>query len=185
MTATAWLAPWPWPNTGSRPWATKSVLALASAQTELVDLRGRSVIPGIIDSHNHAWEAGEFLRGLVTFGMGSIRELQQAVRAWAGTLGPGEWLHGGGFIEGRTPHRWNLDVAAPVVLERIFSTWVANFRALALAGITRDTPDPPGGESAGTPPRENPRASCTGLPSSWYERSCPGLWRWGGGHGGL
>ncbi len=130
------------------------ILALAGSQTETRDLRGRSVIPGIIDSHNHAWEAGRLMEGVVTFGVRSIEELKQKLKEKARELSPGSWLQGGGWIETqfeerRMPNRWDLDEAVPehpVVVERIFSTSVANSAALAIAGITRDTPDPEAGE---------------------------------------
>ena len=140
-----------------RIWAVgddSTILALAGDATEVIDAKGRSVIPGVIDSHNHAWEAGRFFAGLITFGISSLDELKKKLRRKVAPLPPGTWLQGGGWIEsqfreGRMPTRWDLDEAAPdhpVVLERIFSTCVANSRALALAGITAKTPDPPQGE---------------------------------------
>jgi predicted amidohydrolase YtcJ len=132
---------------------TEDVLTLRKSNTRVANLRGASLIPGIIDSHNHAWEAGRFLEGVVTFGLRSIDELKRAVREKANGLTPDDWLQGGGWIESqfterRMPNRWDLDEATPtvpVVLERIFSACTANSRALELAGITRDTPDPPDG----------------------------------------
>lgn len=130
------------------------VLALAGPGTEKRDLCRRSVIPGIVDSHNHAWEAGRLMEGVVTFGVRSIEELKEKVRERTLELPPGTWLQGGGWIETqfeerRMPNRWDLDEAAPehpVVLERIFSTCAVNSAALARAGITRDTPDPEAGQ---------------------------------------
>lgn len=141
-------------NTISALGGDEHILKLRGPNTNLVDLRGRSVIPGIIDSHNHAWEAGQLMAGLVTFGIPSIEQLQDEIASEAAGLAPGQWLHGGGWIEtqfaeNRMPTRHDLDEAAPdnpVVLERIFSTCVANSRALQLAGIDADTPDPEGGE---------------------------------------
>ncbi|MCP4692625.1 MAG: amidohydrolase family protein [Desulfobacterales bacterium] len=86
-------------------------------------------------------------------GMSSIEELTDAVAEKASRLPAGAWFQGGcwletQFAENRTPTRKDLDPASPdhsVVLERIFSTRVANSMALKLAGITKDTPDPPGG----------------------------------------
>jgi predicted amidohydrolase YtcJ len=149
----------------------ESVLSLAGPSTHTFDLQGRSLIPGIIDSHNHPWEAGKFFEGLVTFGIMSIDELKGAIRDRIGSLEPGQWLQGGGFIEtqfreNRMPNRWDLDEAAPdnpVVLERIFSACVANSRALQLAGITSETADPEGGEID--------RDSSTGEPTGILHRS--------------
>ena len=155
----------------------EDVLALRKSNTRVANLRGASLIPGIIDSHNHAWEAGRFLDGVVTFGLRSIDELKRAVRDRAAGLSADDWLQGGGWIESqfsekRMPTRWDLDEAAPdvpVVLERIFSACTANSRALALAGITRDTPNPPDGEIG--------RDSATGEPNGILHRGAKMLVR--------
>ena len=130
--------------------STEEILALAADTTQVVDLHGRAVIPGINDAHNHPWEAGLMLDGLVLFGLDSIAALQKAVRERVFRMEPGQWLQGGSYIESqfaenRPPDRRDLDAAAPdnpVVLERIFGACVANSAALRAAGITRDTPDP-------------------------------------------
>lgn len=118
------------------------------------DLEGRALIPGIIDSHNHAWQAGRVLEGVFAFGLPSLQDLQEQVARRVAQLGPGMWVEGGGWIEtqfreNRMPTRWDLDPVSPenpVVLDRIFSTSVANSRALEMAGIREDTPDPPEGK---------------------------------------
>jgi len=133
--------------------SNEEILALAGPNTRLVDAKGCSVIPGINDSHNHMWEAGMLMAGIITFGYQSIDALAQEVGRRVSQMAPGEWLQGGGwvesqFIEGRMPTKHDLDPYSPenpVVLERIFSTCCANSAALRAAGITRDTPDPPGG----------------------------------------
>lgn len=141
---------------GSRVLATgedREILPLAGAETRVVDAKGCSVIPGINDSHNHMWEAGMLMEGIITFGYQSIEALAREVGRRVAAMAPGEWLQGGGwvesqFVEGRMPTRYDLDPYSPhnpVVLERIFSTCCANSAALRAAGITRDTPDPPGG----------------------------------------
>lgn len=130
------------------------ILTLAGKGTKLIDLNGRSLIPGIIDSHNHAWEAGRFFEGIVTFGIRDFSELRTVIAKKLATVPAGTWVQGGGWIEtqfteNRMPTRWDLDTVSPnhpVVLERIFSTCVANSKALEVAGITCDTPDPPDGE---------------------------------------
>jgi len=130
-----------------------AVRGLAHDHTRLVDLKGRSLIPGILDTHAHAVETGINLRGLMVNGMASIKEMATGVAEKVADLPPGAWLQGGcwletQFAEGRLPNRHDLDPASPehpVVIERIFSTSLANTQALKRAGITRDTPDPPGG----------------------------------------
>ena len=131
----------------------EEILRLAGENTRLIDAHGNSVIPGIIDSHNHMWEAGMLMEGIITFGIRSIKELGEKVGQHVAEMKPGEWLQGGGWVETqfeeqRMPTRWDLDPYSPdnpVVLERIFSTCCANSAALRIAGITRDTPDPKGG----------------------------------------
>ncbi len=166
---------------GNRILATGSnqeVLDLAGQDTETIDLQGRTVIPGIIDSHNHAWEAGKLLEGVITFGIQSIQELKAAISEKAALVPEGQWLQGGGWIESqfrekRMPNRWDLDEAAPdvpVVLERIFSVCVANSKALELAGICKDTPDPVDGEIERDP--------STGEPTGILHRAAKLLVRW-------
>ena len=131
----------------------EEILALADSETRLIDAKGNSVIPGIIDSHNHMWEAGMLMEGIITFGYRSIRGLAEEVGRRTAAMKPGEWLQGGGWVEtqfeeNRMPTRYDLDPYSPdnpVVLERIFSACCANSSALRIAGITRETPDPEGG----------------------------------------
>ena len=131
----------------------EEILALAGENTRIIDAAGKSVIPGIIDSHNHMWEAGMLMEGIITFGYTSIKELAEEIGRRTAAMKPGEWLQGGGWVETqfdeqRMPTRHDLDPYSPdnpVVLERIFSTCCANSAALKIAGITRDTPDPAGG----------------------------------------
>lgn len=132
----------------------KEVRALADKNTKIVDLKGKSLIPGINDGHNHIWEAGIMYEGVVVFGISSIEELIKVVKEKAETLEPGRWLQGASFIESqfvenRSPNRYDLDEASqnhPIVIERIFGACVANSLALELAGITKESLDPEKGE---------------------------------------
>ncbi|MGE5560024.1 MAG: amidohydrolase [Chloroflexota bacterium] len=143
---------------GDRIVATGSVAeidALAPAGCRRVDLGGRAVVPGLIDSHNHLTWYGFFLNQVDLNGVKSIAELQARISAHARSLRPGEWLTGGGWEQGafadkRYPTRHDLDAVVsdrPVVLDRVcYHAIVVNSRALELAGITRDTPAPADGE---------------------------------------
>src|SRR6056297_1324957 len=112
----------------------KEIIALAGKNTKVFDLDKKTVIPGIIDSHNHAWEAGKLISGLVTFGIKDFNELREKIKAKLNDLPKGNWLQGGGwnetqFVENRMPTKFDIDPVSPnhpVVLERIFSTSVAN-----------------------------------------------------------
>ncbi|HHY76856.1 MAG TPA: amidohydrolase [Firmicutes bacterium] len=109
----------------------------------VVDLGGRTAIPGFIDSHNHVLSLATLLEGVNCFGLKTIDELKEAVAAKAREAAPGEWIIGAGWIESqfaerRLPNRWDLDEAAPenpVCLSRLFGMVVVNSKALELAGI--------------------------------------------------
>ena len=133
---------------------TEEILSLASPQTQVIDLKGSCVVPGIMDSHNHVFNAGTLLDGVMLFGARTIAEMQDRVRnAVEHTQGSG-WVLGGGwiesqFIEYRLPTRHDLDEASPhnpVLLDRLFGACVVNSAALKLAGIDRNTPDPERGQ---------------------------------------
>jgi len=134
--------------------SNREIIALADKKTKVFDLDNKTVIPGIVDSHNHAWEGGKLISGLVTFGIKDFKELRIKIKEKLEKLEKGHWLQGGGwnetqFIENRMPTKKDIDSVSkdhPVVLERIFSTSVANSKALELADITKDTPDPKDGK---------------------------------------
>lgn len=130
----------------------------ASPRTQLIDLHGQTVLPGLIDVHTHAMEwAKSILSGEIDAGypaVHSIAEITQAVAQRAHKILPGEWIVGAGwddakFEERRYITRQDLDVAAaghPVYLKHVSGHLAAaNSFALKLANITRQTPDPPGG----------------------------------------
>ncbi len=126
------------------------IMALAGPDTEVLDMAGQTVIPGIYDSHNHVHPAGVLLDGVMLFGAESIAELKERLAAKVKETPEGEWIQGGGWIESQfreyqMPTRWDLDEVAPdhpVILDRLFARTVVNSKALALAGIDRNTPDP-------------------------------------------
>jgi predicted amidohydrolase YtcJ len=131
-----------------------AVLALAGPSTQLVDLAGRCVIPGINDAHNHMLELGLKLGRLGLDQCGSIAELVELVRQAAERTPEGVWIVGEGwnesrFVEGRLPTRHDLDAATtrhPVLLKRFFNMDVVNSRALDIAGVGRSVADPQGGK---------------------------------------
>lgn len=117
-----------------------------------IDLRGRMLMPGFNDAHTHI--SGDPRRYIDLTSVRSIVSLQALVRAKARELGGSEWITGYGwaednFTEHRLPTRADLDAASsrnPVVLVRAGGhSSVASTLALALAGITRDTPQPSAG----------------------------------------
>jgi predicted amidohydrolase YtcJ len=124
------------------------------SQTRVVALAGGGVVPGLADAHVHVEGIGQASESLDLVGAASLQEALDRVAKGARALPPGEWLIGRGWDqndwpEKRFPTAAELDRAAadrPVLLERVdgHASW-ANTRALAIAGITAATPDPPGG----------------------------------------
>lgn len=138
--------------------------ALADKNAKVLDLKGKTVLPGINDAHIHAALYGG-MRPPLALNIGyptvkSINDIVKAVGEKAKTIKPGEWIRGVGWDEGyleeclknkvRHPTRWDLDPVSPnnPVLLNDYSQhelWV-NSKAFELAGITKDKPSPPGGE---------------------------------------
>ncbi len=113
-----------------------------------VDLHGKTLMPGFMDTHVHLMAVPP--RGIQPDKARSIADLQAMIRAKAKELGPGEWITGSGWDEAqlaekRNPNRYDLDAAAPdnpVVLTRAGGhSSVGNSLALKLAKIDRNTPE--------------------------------------------
>lgn len=139
------------------------VRALATPTTRQLDLAGKTVTPGLIDAHCHLYGLGADLENISVRGLASedaaVSKLATSARA-----GSTEWVLGRGWDQNKWPEqRWptkaSLDVAfgdVPVLVRRIdgHASWV-NSKALALAQITKATPDPTGGkilrDAAGEP----------------------------------
>jgi predicted amidohydrolase YtcJ len=128
--------------------------ALTGAATRVIDLQGKTVIPGIIDAHAHLLGLGTSLRNVNLAGAASYAEVVSRVAAWARTVKPGEWILGRGWDQTRWtanqfPTHDELSRALPnnpVVLSRVDGHAVlANAKAMEMAGITSRTPDPVGG----------------------------------------
>ncbi len=129
-------------------------LKRAPADAHKLDLGGLTVLPGLTDSHAHLAGIGWRELYFDLTGVASLAALQQRLRERA-AKDQGAWIVGRGWIESRWtpaifPTRRDLDaivVDIPVVLERIDGhAIVVNSLALRIAGITRDTPSPRGGE---------------------------------------
>ena len=118
------------------------------------DLRGATVLPGLIDSHLHLLTLGLNSFAVDLSGARAVADVVAAIGARARETPLGQWVlsssrwHESQIAEGRFPSRRELDAAAPhhpVLLRRGGHNVVANSAALAAAGIVRETPDPPGG----------------------------------------
>jgi predicted amidohydrolase YtcJ len=123
-------------------------------KTEVIDLRGRLLLPGFTDSHIHFIEVALRAAQVDATGARAARAVAELVRAKAATTTPGTWILGGGWdanlwSDGTAPSRALLDGAAPdspVALDSkdLHSVWV-NSAGLRWAGITSLTPDIDGG----------------------------------------
>ena len=133
---------------------TDSVPAgLIGQATEVVDLAGRMLLPGFQDAHVHPVDSGVYL-GLCDLNeAATIDAVSAGIRAWAAAHPKAAWVRGGGWqlpiFPAGNPSKTLLDRLVPDRPALLWaadghSAWV-NSRALALAGITRETPDPPNG----------------------------------------
>lgn len=132
--------------------SNRDVLRLATARTRKLDLGFKTVLPGFNDAHSHPVEAGvEHLRK-VACDRDAIGEIKALLNERAKNTPPGQWVLGFLYDDGKTPrpiNRHDLDDAVPdhpvLVQHRGGHTGFVNSRALELAKITDQTPDPPGG----------------------------------------
>ena len=135
---------------------TDEVTQFIGKSTEVVDLEGKTVLPGLYDSHVHLKGVGAALKilNVMTPPVTSIQELKQAVAEKVKVSKPGEWILGRGWdqvklAEHRNPTKWDLDEVAPenpVALTRTCGhVLLVNSKALELAGIKNDTASPEGG----------------------------------------
>lgn len=129
--------------------------ALIGERSKVIDLKGKTIVPGFIDTHIHLIGFGFSLMWIDLRDVSSISELKEKVREKVRETGEGRWILGRGwdqekFVERRYPNRWDLDEVAPnnpIVLRRVCGhICVVNSKALEIANITRDTPDPEGGK---------------------------------------
>ncbi|HET9513143.1 MAG TPA: amidohydrolase [Gemmatimonadales bacterium] len=127
----------------------------AGSNTEVIDLQGKTLLPGFVDAHYHLAGVGERELTLNLEGTQSLDEFLARVKERVDQAAPGAWVVGRGWIETpwnprRFPTRQDLDRIAPanpVFLTRADGhAGVANSAALKLAGITRATRPPAGGE---------------------------------------
>ena len=120
-----------------------------------IDMQGRTVLPGLIDAHGHVFGLGQQLTQLDLFSTTSLEQALKFIGDYARANPNHAWIRGRGWNQenwklGRFPTAAELDAVVsdrPVWLERVdgHAGW-ANRRALALAGITKTTPDPVGGK---------------------------------------
>jgi predicted amidohydrolase YtcJ len=134
--------------------SSADVANLKTAGTEVIDARGQTVFPGFIDAHSHPAWGGSVEVSSLSLDLRSLAEIKAKLREKAAQTPPGQWVLGSKYddtkvSEGRRLTREDLDEAVPDhpvrVMHRGGHTSWYNSKAFALAGITAETPDPPGG----------------------------------------
>jgi len=135
------------------------------AATKVIDAGGRLVLPGFTDCHIHFFSGSQSLQQIYLDDAADIREIQRRVKAYADSHPKEAWVLGRGWqysSVGPTnlPDKKYLDEIVPdrpVYLESYDGhTWWANTKAMQLAGITKDTRNPPGGDVVRDPKTGEP-----------------------------
>lgn len=120
-------------------------------KTQIINLQGKTVIPGLIDSHIHGSLCAKEINNFSLSKVRSIDELLKVVEDCIRVSEPGKWIisssawHESQLVENRFPTRWELDTVSPnnpVMIPRGGHVLVANSKALELANITKDTINP-------------------------------------------
>jgi len=121
----------------------------------VMDMAGNTVYAGFTDSHQHLEGVGRRTKTLSLFGIPTLQQTVQTIEEWAGTIPDGGWILGRGWIEREwTDEQRFLDKSdvdaftanKPLYMPRADGvSALVNSRAMELAGVTRETPDPEGG----------------------------------------
>ena len=144
---------------------SEDVLPLGGPSTSIIDLKGRRILPGLIDNHLHIIRGGlNFNMELRWDGVRSLADAMAMLKSQVAITPPPQWVRVVGgftahqFIEKRLPTIEELNAAAPdtpVFLLHLYDRAFLNAAALRAVGYTKDTPESPGGEimrdSAGNP----------------------------------
>ncbi|MEE9199250.1 MAG: amidohydrolase family protein, partial [Dehalococcoidia bacterium] len=135
----------------------EEVVKAIPQDTQVIDIQGKTLVPGFIDAHNHMTHVGSAMAS-VQVGypqVGSIEELVSTIARAAEDTAEGEWIRGWGmdyakYPDGRMPTRWDIDAVTrkhPVYMIHTSGHFaLVNTAALELAGIPDSVQDPKGGK---------------------------------------
>ncbi len=132
------------------------VMRLAEPTTRVINLKGRSALPGLVDNHTHVIRGGlNYNMELRWDGVASLADAMDMLRRQVAITPPPQWVRVVGgfteqqFAEKRLPTIDELNAVAPdtpVFILHLYDRALLNAAALRVVGYTRDTPEPPGGE---------------------------------------
>ncbi len=136
--------------------SNESLESVRGSRSKIVDCGGKTLVPGFNDAHCHIFS---FIRKLLSIDLSpsavsSISDIKTAISRKAQNTPSGQWIKGTNYNdfyldEKHHPTRWDIDEVAPhhpvVISHRSLHACVLNSLALSLVGITRETPEPPGG----------------------------------------
>ena len=140
---------------GKIAWVGQDKEADESQALKIVDLAGRRILPGFVDSHMHAIMLADCCQQISALppAVSSIDDLLSEIQKVRASQQAGQWIQGWGYDEGKlkehtAPNRYDLDRGcsdSPVIVKRTCGHVCAvNSKALEMAGVTADTPDPEG-----------------------------------------
>ena len=161
---------------------SSEIKAYSGPRTKLIDLAGRLTVPGFIDDHVHFIYGGFQLLEIDLKNARSEAEFVVRIAERARSMKPGRWMQGGYWDEeawpgARLPTRWMIDgvtAETPVFIRRYDGhAALGNSLALKLAGITKATPDPPGGIIVRDPKAGEPTGVFKDAAESLIEKAIP------------
>lgn len=135
--------------------SNEEIESMVGSNTKVIDAKGKTVVPGFHDSHMHPLLVGHFARGVQLTDVKDIPEMLERIKEKVKETPKGEMILGFGWnqermAEKRYPTRWEVDTVAPdhpvFLIHWNAHIYLINTVLMNQKGITRDTPDPPGGK---------------------------------------
>jgi hypothetical protein len=132
----------------------EEIAAYRGPSTDVIDAMGHMALPGLVDAHVHFMAGSAYLQQISLNEVKTVGEFQKAIKDYAAAHADSQWIQGMGWVynifgKGGLPDKKLLDEVVPdrpvYLLAYDGHTSLANSKALKAAGITRKTPNPPGG----------------------------------------